>query len=106
MGKPSCWESAGSGLEQANAFVLCSSGSSRDPGDLGRGATEQVLLQQVLTAQSRAPSHSRGRNHLPSSQVFFKARRGTAHPKLVNVQQTSISLQPGPPFTVQVSVNC
>lgn len=96
--KPSCWESAASGLGQANILLLCTC-TRRGQGEqdhLGREVTEEVLRQVVLATQSRAPSPPQGSKHLPSPQVFFKARRGTVHPKFINMQQSSVSLKPSP----------
>lgn len=98
-GKPSCWESAVSSLGQANILLLCTSCTRRGQGEqdhLGGEVTEYVLQQVVLAAQSRAPSPPQGSKHLPSSQVFFKARRGTVHPKFINMEQSSASLKPSP----------
>ena len=101
-GKPSCWESAASGLGQANILILCTSCTSctrRGQGEqdhLGGEVTEEVLQQVVLAAQSRSPSPPQGSKHLPSSPVVFKARRGAVHPKFIDVQRSSVSLKPSP----------
>lgn len=67
-----------------------------EQGHLRGEVTEYVLQQVVLTAQPRAPSPLQGSKHLPSSHMFFKARRSTGHPRFINVQQNSVSLKPSP----------
>lgn len=96
-GKPSCWESAASGLGQANMVLLCTSCTRRGLGEqdhLGGEVTEYVLQQVVLKAQPRAPSPLQGSEHLPSSHIFFKAR--TVHPIFINAQQNSVILRLNP----------
>lgn len=98
-GKPSCWESAASGLGQADMLFLCTSCTRRCQGEqdhLGGEVTEYVLQQVVLTAQPRAPSPLQGSKHLPSSHIFFSARRGKVHLIFTNVQQNPVILKPNP----------